>query len=268
MHRKMEDQSSGEGNLKASTRDCPSDENATGRLINEVNKGLAVLTLRLNLNAELVEICHSDRESGDLIINYMAKDGVLHRKEIPACESGVFAAALRFGHVIKVTDAGTDQRYDRTQDQHTDVEIKNLILCPLLDSKNLVWGVAAVANLSQSGLNTPTESEIDQTNGLDVNQRALLEASNENTMTFLLQMCEIGGQCISNAIVWRELDATREKADGLLNLMHSLFSDRLGIQSNGLLGECVEQGKVIVIENAYEDERFDPKLNFRFGVEI
>ncbi|KAK2194618.1 GAF-like domain superfamily, partial [Babesia duncani] len=257
MHRKMEDQSSGEGNLKASTRDCPSDENATGRLINEVNKGLAVLSkdqllklvrfsnsimcqslpvkcifttlkaLRLNLNAELVEICHSDRESGDLIINYMAKDGVLHRKEIPACESGVFAAALRFGHVIKVTDAGTDQRYDRTQDQHTDVEIKNLILCPLLDSKNLVWGVAAVANLSQSGLNTPTESEIDQTNGLDVNQRALLEASNENTMTFLLQMCEIGGQCISNAIVWRELDATREKADGLLNLMHSLFSDRL-----------------------------------------
>lgn len=52
-----------------------------------------------------------------------------------------------------------------------------------------------------------------------------------STLALALQICDIGGRCISNAIGWRQLDATREKANGLLTLMHSLFADRLGIQS-------------------------------------
>nr|BAN64234.1 cAMP-specific phosphodiesterase, putative [Babesia bovis] len=301
---------------------------------------------------------------------------------MPSPLGGAYYHAFTFGTFVRIDHCDFSPVYDRLYDKHTDVEPRNMLVCPLVDSRKMVWGVAGIANCPVSGtsnlgypmnysVSTPvsdvvhdakmhsdavgtisgdsciksvsvphsfsvansistddnplctgvsgsfSEASADHS-GVDHNDIPLVEEVpnvwDESMVTFALQICDIGGQCISNAIGWRQLDATRDKADGLLTLMHSLFADRLGIQpcvvalttharkliqaerctvyivdrshdqlwsissddgsqvmvplSQGCASSCVQNGDVIVIENAFEDERFNPEFDSRAGVEI
>ncbi|ORM39877.1 putative 3' [Babesia sp. Xinjiang] len=343
---------------------------------------MTLKALKTNLNAELVEICYPDKESNDWVGHSVGKDGVLHKKNIQSPDAGAFHHAFTYGTFVRIDNCDEHPLYDQLFDKHTDVEPKNMLVCPLVDSKKLVWGVAGIANCPligidrlnyqiQYSISTPVSELVSETKRLsDPNvlpspetSTKSISASNsfsvansistddlpsclavsasfndsegdsgpiddaqlqnindeslvwdESMVTFALQICDIGGQCISNAIGWRQLDATRDKADGLLTLMHSLFADRLGIQScvvalttharkliqaerctvyivdrshdqlwsissddgsqvivplsHGCASKCVISGEVIVIENAFEDERFVPEVDSRAGVEI
>ncbi|GFE55648.1 hypothetical protein BaOVIS_030520 [Babesia ovis] len=342
---------------------------------------MTLKALKSNLNAELVEICYPDKETGEWVQHNIAREGVLHKKSIPSPLAGAYYHAFTFGTFVRIDRCDSHPVYDRFFDKHTDVEPQNMLVCPLVDSRKLVWGVAGIANCPITGVGTidyqmhyslstsvsestneakdhqdttavpsgasstksiSTSNSFSGTNSIpmddatacvavsgvasetivdtataDPNHTSLDDIPvvwDESTVTFALQICDIGGQCISNAIGWRQLDATRDKADGLLTLMHSLFADRLGIQScvvalttharkliqaerctvyivdrshdqlwsissddgsqvivplsHGCASTCVQNGEVIVIENAFEDERFDPEFDSRAGVEI
>ncbi|GBE62798.1 hypothetical protein BOVATA_042910 [Babesia ovata] len=343
---------------------------------------MTLKALKTNLGAELVEMCYPDKDSGEWVHHSVGKDGVLHKKNIPTPDAGAYHHAFVSGTHIRIDSCADNPIYDKQLDQHTDIELKNLLVCPLVDSRKLVWGVTGIANCPKIGLgginyhmqysvSTPvselvggarqasesnaatsaastnslsTQNSLSASNsasndgacvfsdasaisreeqgdhvGVDGPQSSktvngIDELWDDSAITFALQVCDIGGQCISNAIGWRQLDATRDKANGLLTLMHSLFADRLGIQScvvalttharkliqaerctvyivdraheqlwsissddgsqviiplgRGCASDCVATGDVIVIENAFEDERFEPQFDSRDGVEI
>ncbi|GIX66402.1 cAMP-specific phosphodiesterase, putative [Babesia caballi] len=260
---------------------------------------MTLKALKTNLGAEFVEICYPDKESSDWVVHSVGKDGVLHKKNLPKPTSGAYHNAFVYGTLVRIDSCADSPIYDRGADKHTEVELRNLLVCPLVDSKKLVWGVAGIANCTESGVgrndyqmhysvSTPMSELVSEarqnsdpaavpsgassakslssvnsfsfrnsfssedlaaytTTALSEvrSDHGSMEAASEggfplngvchvwdeSTVTFALQICDIGGQCISNAIGWRQLDATRDKADGLLTLMHSLFADRLGIQS-------------------------------------
>ncbi|KAK1442242.1 GAF-like domain containing protein [Babesia gibsoni] len=257
---------------------------------------LTLKSLKTNLSAELVEICYPDKETADWVVHSVGKDGILHKKSIPYLSEGAHYHAFTSGAFVRIDDCNGNPMYNMQFDRHTDLELQNLLICPLFDSKHSVWGLASIANRPftmrspsnntiSSNLQSPLSearmaplnsevssmsstastttsysdcrtmtfqndlSSIDEcvchTEAVDCIEPLDLMAYREtapslhddggiwdiSTLTLALQMCDIGGQCISNAIGWRHLDATREKADGLMTLMHSIFADKLGIQS-------------------------------------
>ncbi|AFZ79786.1 hypothetical protein BEWA_026350 [Theileria equi strain WA] len=109
-----------------------------------------LLTLRMlknTIHAEFAEICYPDKESHNLVVHYIGKEGILHKKEVLMPTHGAFFTSLRTGAVLRIPNCARDVKFKKECDQHTDVELQNILLCPLFDSKRTIWGVGAVGNL-------------------------------------------------------------------------------------------------------------------------
>ncbi|UKK01754.2 hypothetical protein MACK_001107 [Theileria orientalis] len=105
---------------------------------------LTLKTLLKCVKCELIELCQID--DNDLIINYMFKEGMLHKKEVKYHKRGLYNLVLSTGMMIKVDDVASDERYIKECDQHTELSPRNIVLIPLYNLQQSIWGVVSLAN--------------------------------------------------------------------------------------------------------------------------
>ncbi|EAN33032.1 GAF domain protein [Theileria parva strain Muguga] len=231
---------------------------------------LTLKTILKSVKCELVEICHV--EDSNLIINYMMKEGMLHKKEMNYTPAGAFNIALNTGLMLKIDNCSNDPRFQPEYDQHTDVQANNIILIPLNDIYQNIWGILSITNIVTES--NPELAELGEVitaeNGLDdhpqngckildfsyngsVSVNSDLESGPpeiimDENLVYIYELCYISGIFINNIIKKLELEISRDKTNSLLTLMHSLFSDQLGIQSC-IIALTTHAKKLIQAEN-------------------
>nr|PVC53376.1 hypothetical protein MACL_00000107 [Theileria orientalis] len=105
---------------------------------------LTLKTLLRCVKCELIELCQIDDNS--LIINYMFKEGMLHKKEVKYHKRGLYNLVLSTGMMVKVDDVEKDERYIKDCDQHTELSPRNIVLIPLYNLQQSIWGVVSLSN--------------------------------------------------------------------------------------------------------------------------
>ncbi|UKJ90729.2 hypothetical protein MACJ_001663 [Theileria orientalis] len=105
---------------------------------------LTLKTLLRCVKCELIELCQID--DNNLIINYMFKEGMLHKKEVKYHRRGLYNLVLSTGMTVKVDDVEADDRYIKECDQHTELSPRNIVLIPLYNLQHSIWGVVSLSN--------------------------------------------------------------------------------------------------------------------------
>uniref|UniRef100_A0A3B0MT57 GAF domain-containing protein n=1 Tax=Theileria annulata TaxID=5874 RepID=A0A3B0MT57_THEAN len=231
---------------------------------------LTLKTILKSVKCELVEICHV--EDSNLIINYMMKEGMLHKKEMNFTPAGAFNTVLNTGLMLKIDNCANDPRFQPEYDQHTDIQTNNIILIPLNDIYQNIWGILSITNIvtdsnsemaeltevitSESALEDEAQNSckiFDVNYNGSVSVSSDLESGNpliimDENLVYIYELCYISGIFINNIIKKLELEISRDKTNSLLTLMHSLFSDQLGIQSC-IIALTTHAKKLIQAEN-------------------
>lgn len=181
------------------------------------------------------------------------------KRKLVQLTSGVFSLAFRRQVMVYVADVGNDVRVEMLSDLHFDSAFpgRSMLLVPIRPNSYVQSGLL-VLHLSQStwqaqpiglegvicgGAERGEEYEecgAATSRSLSVRSLSVLVFPDASGITsreewFFKLSWEMSctlGKSLDYSHEWRDLLSSRERADGLLALMQSLYADRLGIQSS------------------------------------
>ncbi|CAJ1343651.1 unnamed protein product [Effrenium voratum] len=195
---------------------------------------------------------------------------------------GIAGKVFRSGQMVNIADCYSDPQFDQSFDKESGYRTQSLLAIPIVDFGGTLLGVIqAINKLGDAGKSFGPTDEILLGNLADQVSVALQNAEfyraaivSSERATALLQMMQfmtqdLGAQSLMLSVATHASELVRadrctvflvdDRAGELISIANESGQEIRLPKSYGIAGECASQNKLIVIDDAYEDARFDPE---------
>jgi len=237
------------------------------------------------LNCDRISLFVYDKRIEMLVLNASNLEHPLRVKP----GQGISGTVLRTKQSVNIADCYSDARFDQSFDVSTGYKTQSLLAMPIVDFEDSCLGVIeAINKLGDGGKGFGQVDEIllgnlaDQVSvalhNAEFYRAAIVTSERANALLQMLQSLTTEGLGAQSLIL-----SVATHASTLVNADRCtvfLVDDRAGElishttdsaeeiripTGTGIAGECATENKLIVIDDAYEDARFDPEYDQKTG---
>jgi len=188
---------------------------------------------------------------------------------------------------VNITDCYKDARFDQSFDKETGYVTRHLLAMPIIDFEGSCLGVIQAINKHHGGhgfepadeimLNTLAEQVSVALHNAEFYRAAIITSERANALLNMMQSLthDLGAQSLILSVATHAATLVRadrcsvflidERADELLSIATDSEMEIRIPRSQGIAGECAVENKLIVIDDAYEDARFNPEFDEKTG---
>eukprot|EP00747_Dinoflagellata_sp_TGD_P168769 gnl/TRDRNA2_/TRDRNA2_195938_c0_seq1.p1 gnl/TRDRNA2_/TRDRNA2_195938_c0~~gnl/TRDRNA2_/TRDRNA2_195938_c0_seq1.p1 ORF type:complete len:490 (+),score=110.11 gnl/TRDRNA2_/TRDRNA2_195938_c0_seq1:73-1542(+) len=199
---------------------------------------------------------------------------------------GIAGHTFKTRNIVNILDCYKDSRFDQTFDKMTGYKTNNLLTMPIIDFEDECMGVVQAINK----LNKPAFTSVDEfllesltqhvsiaLRNAEVYRTAIITSERANALLHMIQSLsqDLGAQSIIltismhvNELVQADRCTVFLVDEGKQQLWSVSTDSGKEIRipkSAGIAGECAMEGNAIVIDDCYQDARFNPAMDKKTG---
>lgn len=188
---------------------------------------------------------------------------------------------------VNIADCYNDSRFDQSFDKETGYVTHNLLAIPIVDFEGKCLGVIQAINKNGAGQSFEPADEILLTNlaqqvsvalhNAEFYRAAIVTSERANALLNMMQSLthDLGAQSLVLSVATHASTLVRadrctvflvdDRAEELISIANDSGIEIRIPKSHGIAGECATENKLIVIDDAYEDARFNPEYDEKTG---
>jgi len=236
------------------------------------------------LNCDRLSLFIYDKRMGMLVLNASNLEHPIRVKP----GQGIAGSCFKTQQTVNIPNCYNDPRFDQTFDMKTGYRTSNLLTMPIIDFEGECMGVIQAINKLE--IDSPGFSRVDEIlldslmehvsialRNAEVYRAAIETAERSNALLNMLQSVseDLGVQSTVLSVATHASELVRADrcsvflVDDTHGQLFSIASDsgkEIRIpKSAGIAGECATDCKLIVIDDAYEDSRFNQEFDKKSG---
>lgn len=201
---------------------------------------------------------------------------------------GIAGHVFKTKQVVNIPNCYKDSRFDQSFDMKTGYRTSNLLAMPIVDFDGDCMGVIQAINkleIDSPGFSVVDEILLDNLTehvsvalrNAEVYRAAIVTNERANALLSMLQSLsdDLGAQSLILSVSTHASELVRadrcsvflvdERREELFSVASDSGKEIRIPKSAGIAGECATQNKLIVIDDAYEDKRFNPDFDKKTG---
>eukprot|EP00435_Cladocopium_sp_Y103_P047227 s989_g13.t2 len=199
---------------------------------------------------------------------------------------GIAGKVFNSKQTVNIADCYKDARFDQSFDKETGYVTRHLLAFPIIDFEGNCLGVIQAIN-KDGGQGFGPADEILLSNlaehvsvavhNAEFYRAAIVTSERANALLQMMQSLthDLGAQSLVLSVATHASTLVRadrcsvflvdERADELISIANDSGVEIRIPKSHGIAGECASENKLIVIDDAYEDARFNPEYDEKTG---
>ncbi|CAL1155637.1 unnamed protein product [Cladocopium goreaui] len=200
---------------------------------------------------------------------------------------GIAGKVFNSKQTVNIADCYKDARFDQSFDKETGYVTRHLLAFPIVDIGGNCLGVIQAINKNAGGQGFGPADEILLSNlaehvsvavhNAEFYRAAIVTSERANALLQMMQSLthDLGAQSLVLSVATHASTLVRadrcsvflvdERADELISIANDSGVEIRIPKSQGIAGECASENKLIVIDDAYEDARFNPEYDEKTG---
>lgn len=236
------------------------------------------------LNCDRVSLFIYDKKIDMLVLNASNLQTPIRVKS----GQGIAGHVFKSKQVVNIPNCYKDSRFDQTFDMKTGYRTSNLLAMPIVDFEGDAMGVIQAINkleIDSPGFSVVDEILLDNLTehvsvslrNAEVYRAAIVTSERANALLSMLQSLsdDLGAQSLILSVSTHASELVRadrcsvflvdERREELFSVASDSGKEIRIPKSAGIAGECATQNKLIVIDDAYEDKRFNADFDKKTG---
>lgn len=236
------------------------------------------------LNCDRVSLFIYDKKIDMLVLNASNLQTPIRVKSGQGIAGHVFKSKT----VVNIPNCYKDSRFDQTFDMKTGYRTSNLLAMPIVDFEGEAMGVIQAINkleIDSPGFSVVDEILLDNLTehvsvalrNAEVYRAAIVTSERANALLSMLQSLseDLGAQSLILGVSTHASELVRadrcsvflvdERREELFSVASDSGKEIRIPKSAGIAGECASQNKLIVIDDAYQDSRFNSAFDKQTG---
>lgn len=200
---------------------------------------------------------------------------------------GIAGKVFNSKQIVNITDCYKDARFDQSFDKETGYVTRHLLAFPIVDFEGKCLGVIQAINKNAGGQGFGPADEILLSNlaehvsvavhNAEFYRAAIVTSERANALLQMMQSLthDLGPQSLVLSVATHASTLVRadrcsvflvdERTQELISIASDSGMEIRIPKSQGIAGECASENKLIVIDDAYEDARFNPEYDEKTG---